>query len=304
MKSSCFGTLILLMLLVTTPVPAQPTMDQLWPNPDGLRLEYEYHWSDAITGQSMVSPAYLRLTGTVETAGGTAQYLLAGHDDLPPPPVGAAPPVGGFLGAVWRARPDLRTAIEHRITQTGKDAAETWNPYLLHDGYFLKTATAVEMWQPDWDHATWTYLQSDISVGASFTHQLIPELASDIFLHGTVGAIGATVITPLTVYDDAVRVDYLIDMGQGVLMDEEGNAIGTAHGEIRGHVHYVPGVGPVEMFEQFLPWETVDCGAGECPPGEWTGWVGQVVETESLAATAAPVPSEAVSWGEVKTLFR
>ena len=59
----------------------------------------------------------------------------------------------------------------------------------------------------------------------------------------------------------------------------------------------------VKLFEQFLPYVTIDCGTADCPP-EWVQWLGTVVETQSLSLSAAPVPSEAVSWGEVKTLFR
>jgi hypothetical protein len=159
------------------------------------------------------------------------------------------------------------------------------------------------MWQPSWDHPTWTYLQDNITVGASFSRQLVPELASDVWLHGTVGAVAATVITLNGVYDDAVRVDYVIDYGLAQEVDESGTPIGTIHSETRGHVHYVPNVGPVELFEQFLPYVTIDCGTADCPP-EWVQWLGAVVETQSLSLSAAPVPSEAVSWGEVKTLFR
>ncbi len=154
-----------------------------------------------------------------------------------------------------------------------------------------------------WNHPTWTYLTSDLTPGATFVQQLIPEIVDDVFLYGAVGAVGVSVTTLAGTFDDAVRVDYLIDLGVNGSMDEWGNLIGESHGEIRGHVHYVPGVGPVEMLEESLPYVSIDCGTNECPP-EWIQWLGQVVETQTLSLSDAPVPTEDVSWSEAKALFR
>jgi hypothetical protein len=289
-------------LLVAAPAAGQPALDTLWPNDDGLRFAYRYTWHDAMLGLDHASAAYLQLEGTALTAGGEAQVLLAEHGDLPAAARAGDPGVGGLLGLVWRARPDLRPALAGRVA-AAKDAQAMWRPNLLHGGFFLKSAAAVQMWQEDWNHATWTYLTGDLTPGATFVHQLLPELADDIFLHGTVGAVGVGVTTLAGSFEDAVRVDYLIDLGLATNTDEMGELVGVVHAEVRGHVHYVPDVGPVELLEEFLPYVTVDCGENDCPP-EWTAWLGQVVRTQTLSLSQAPVPTADASWGGVKSLYR
>ena len=300
MKSSQ-GMIVLLTLLVAAQAAAQPTLDALWPNDDGLRFTYHYTYDDAMLEQSSASEAYLQLEGTVMTAGGEAQILLADHGDLPAKALAGQPAADGLLRVLWRARPDLRPQLESLAA--AKNDKALWLPLLLHGGYFMKSTDAIRMWQESWNHPTWTYLTSDLTPGATFVQQLIPELADDIFLHGTVGAVGVTVTTLAGTFDDAVRMDYLIDMGTAQATDENGNLIGETHGEVRGYVHYVPGVGPVDMFQETLPFITIDCGTNECPP-EWTQWLGQVVETQTLSLSDAPVPRADASWGGVKSLYR
>ena len=235
------------------------------------------------------------------TAGGPAQILLAWHDASPAAQAGAPAELTSLERAVWRARPDLRRSLELRRDKS--PATTTWDPLLLHDGYFMKGATGIRMWQPDWNHPTWTYLTSDLQVGATFTHQLIPELATDIYLHGTIEAIDDAVTTPAGTFTSAVRAAYLIDLGVTTTVDEMGGLIGRAHGEIRGHVRYVPDFGPVEMLEEHLPYVWIDCAPNDCPPS-WVELEGRVEVTRTLALTEAPTPMEPRSWGEVKALYR
>lgn len=295
------GMFVLLTLLVAARAAGQPTLDPLWPNDDGLRFTYVYTYDDALAGVSHASEAHLRFEGMVMTAGGEAQILLGDHGELPAKVLADQPAAGGLLRLLWRARPDLRPRLERLAAAKGDKAR--WQPLLLHDGYFMKGPEAIRMWQADWNHPTWTYLTSDLTPGATFVQQLVPELADDIYLHGTVGAVGVTVATPAGTYGDAVRMDYLIDLGVAGETDWNGDLIGDRHGEIRGHVHYVPGVGPVDMLEESLPFVTIDCGTNECPP-EWVQWLGQVVETQTLSLSDAPVPQADASWGGVKALYR
>ena len=139
--------------------------------------------------------------------------------------------------------------------------------------------------------------------GSTFTHQLIPELADDIFLHGTVVAIDATVVTEHATYSNAVKVEYVIDFGVSTRTDESGNVLATHHSERNGHVHFVPGVGPVELLEESTPFVWADCGSEDCPP-EIDDWIGQVTETQTLSLDQGPVSVEAASWGGVKSMYR
>ena len=123
------------------------------------------------------------------------------------------------------------------------------------------------------------------------------------FLDAEPLAFDAVVTTTSGTYTNAVQVDYLIDMGISTLTDENGSLLGTLHGEITGHVSYVPGVGPVEMWEEHEPYVWVDFGPNEVPD-EIARWLGVVVETQSLSLAADPVAVTGASWGEVKAMYR
>lgn len=277
---------------------AQPTLDSLWPNADGLRWEYELVYTSTVD-PDFTTPAVLRLDGTVQTAGGIAQVLYGEHAVPAKARLGAAN--DPLLVALWRARPDLRAAIEARTGRSLEDAAIWW-PLLLHDGYFMKNPTNIQMWQPDLDHATWTYLTDDLTVGATFTQQLVPELADNVFLHGTVEAIDATVATVAGTFEHAVRMGYVIDYGWSEAVDSDGQVIGQFRGETRGHMHFVPGVGPVEMLENFIPVLEADCTPADCPQ-ELIDLLGVSVQTMTLSLSQV-VSVEQSTWSTVKLLYR
>lgn len=292
-------TAALLLFVLPSPASSQPTLGSLWPNPDGMRWDFQISATNSSDpSRNFISDAMMQLSGTSETAGGKAQVLIAGHGLAPLP--AAAWGLDPLLRSVWRARPDLRPAIEARF---GKPSDERiWWPLLLHDGYFMKTAASLQMWQPDWSHATWTYLRDDLTVGATFTHQLVPELADNVFLHGTVEAVDASVTTLVGAFEHAVRMRYVIDYGWTDGTDDRGNVVGRFRGETRGHVHYVPDIGPAEMLEDFLPYVEVDCGMNDCPP-EWVGLLGQSLQTLTLSLTRTPVGVAQKSWSQVKALY-
>lgn len=286
-------------LLVPGTALAQPTLDALWPNDNGLRWEYELVVTSTVDA-GLTGPAALWLDGTVQTAGGTAQVLYGEH--VQPSKAGTGAAVDPLLVAVWRARPDLRAAIAAR-TGVSLEGGPTWWPLLLHDGYFMKNPTDIQMWQASWDHPTWTYLTDNLAVGASFMQQLIPELASDVFLHGTVESVEATVSTGAGTYEHAVRMHYVIDYGWTEEFDGNQQLIGRTRTETRGHVHFVPGVGPVEVLEDFVPYAEVDCAPAACPQ-EWTDQIGVSVETKTLSLAHEFVAVEPSTWGMVKSLYR
>jgi hypothetical protein len=277
---------------------AQPTLDSLWPNHNGLRWEYTFTFTSA-SDPAFSGPAAMWLAGTVQTAGGTAQVLDAEH--VQPAKAFASARPDPVLAAVWRARPDLRPAIAARALR-GVDGTGLWLPLLLHDGYFMKNSSSIQMWQEEWDHPTWTYLTDELTVGAGFTQQLVPELASDVFLHGTVGAVGATVTTDIGTFDDALRMDYVVDYGWAEILDENQQIVVRARAETRGHVDYVPDVGPVNMVEDFFPYFEIDCAPAACP-AEWSSLLGVSVETKSLSLAHELVAVTPATWGAVKTLY-
>ena len=256
-------------------------LSSLWPNPDGLRWDYELEVQSIVTpSDNITTVGSLGLAGTINTPNGTFQLL---HEHRAAAGAGSAEPFADpFLHALWRMRPDLRVAIEARY---GKPAGpEPWGPLLLHGGYFAKGVSSIQMWQPGFDHATWTYLESNLTPGATFVQQLLPEFTDDTFLHGTVESIDAAVTTPAGSFLHGVRMTYLIDYGQSELIDEHGDVFGTYRSTTTGHVTYVPDVGPVEMLEQLTPYAEADCGANGCPP-EITDMLGVVVQTITLSCS-------------------
>jgi len=300
MLRSIMRTVLIGSLLFTAAALAQPTMDSLWPNQDGLRWNYLYSVTTT-DGLDFSSPAILQLEGTHTTAGGPAQILQAQHNPVPGPMKLDLPDLPPLLLGVWRARPDLRVAIEERYAGNKRDTG--WWPLFLQDGYFRKTATHVEMWQDEWTHATWIHLEGEITVGNSFVFQLVPELATDIFLHGAVAEIDASVSTLAGSFNDAVKMEYLVDYGIQVATNEMGDPVGNIHSEIQGHVYFVPDVGPVAMLELYIPFVWIDCSPGDCPT-EWQDQLGVILQTQTLSLSEMPLGSDNLSWGEMKTLYR
>lgn len=300
MFSSKWFAALALLSSFTSPAISQPALDALWPNQDGLQWDFRISVQEIVTPLDFAGEASLRFAGTVETAGGTAQVLEATHD-LPAKP-GVGPDLDPLLGSIWRARPDLRQALETRYGKTGK-AGLNWWPLLLHGGSFMKSPASIQMWQEEWDHPTWTYLLNDLTQGATFTHQLIPEIADDVFLHGTVDAIDATVETVSGTFEHAVRMRYVIDYGWSTAVNDAGDEVGQFRGETRGHVHYVPNIGPVELLEDFVPFVEIDCSPDVCP-SELSDLFGITVQSIQLSLTRATVGVASKSWTQVKALYQ
>ncbi len=298
MKSA--GLAIVIVTFAATLVQAQVPLAPLWPNDDGLRWEYEMHVVDLLEDIDIYLDAFLALEGTAITPGGEAQNLFAIQEEpssLLARPRLELPPV---LHAVWLGRPDLRAAIEARYG--GKEIVEPWYPLFLHGGYFMKSTENIQMWQDVWDHPTWTYLEAPVVTGHTFVQQLLPELADDIYLHGTVADIDASVVTPAGEFTGAVKMDYLVDLGISTITDEQGELIGTFHGEFAGHVHYVPDLGPVDLFQEYTPFVWADCPGG-CPP-EIADYLGVTTQTIAMGLLSNPVGEQRNSWGAVKFLYR
>jgi hypothetical protein len=291
--------LLLVIAFLPRPTCSQPSLASLWPNADGTRWDYTMSVVDIVTPRSWTGPGHMRFEGTVQTAGGMAQILLAAHGD----PDGK-PGMGGadaVLAAVWRARPDLRPAIAARYGDYST-VADVWYPLLLHDGYFMKTADALQMWQPAWNHPSWTYATSNLAPGAEFTHQLIPEIADNVFLHGTVEAIDATIATPAATFVDAVRMVYEIDYGWAEEIDHNQLPTGRLFRSLTiGHVHFAPDTGPVEMHEEFIPYAEIDCGSEPCPPDPA---VGETFQWIDMSLTASTVAVRECTFSQIKALYR
>lgn len=294
--------------LCAAPAAAQPpTMAQLWPSDDGRSWRYNQHYDGSPYDPDIVdNQVRVFFDGTTTAAGGVAtQYL---RQDLVSGPAPAQPLAGAaatflhpdpFMRAVWMARPDLRARIEQIAAELPCPDTHPDGGYaILLGGEFawLRGPSDVSAWRCNLANTrAWTWLTSNLSIGSTFTLQLIPDLASNVLLHGTVAAI-VDANVPAGIFQDCVQVDYVIDYGQSECTDEGGNPIGSYRSETRGYVRYAPNVGPVESAEQFIPSvEGVSCGP-------WA--VGEPVSLTTMELSALPVPARPMSWGKLKVAYR
>lgn len=301
--------LALATLLSVAPATAQPpTMDQLWPSDDGRSWRYDQHY-ESYGFDAVVIDNQLRVffDGTTVAAGGIqAQYLrqeLLSGPSAGPMLADAALVVAipdPLLRAVWVARPDLRARIEQAVADAPCPEYPAAGGYaLLLGGEFawLRTANEVAAWRCNLANTrSWQWLGSDLSIGNMFTLQLVPDLSSNVFLHGTIAAVEPATV-PAGTFDGCVRVDYVVDYGWSECIDASGNSIGTYRPETRGYVHYAPLIGPVESFEQFILYAetTGTCGEGQ---------IGQPLTTVTMRLGSLPVPTLPTSWGRLKVAYR
>lgn len=289
------------LLFAFAPARAQiPSMDALWPNDDGRAWTYVLHREDA-AGTPTSSDATVRLLfdGMADVPDGLpAQYLRQQALDGGSPATALASAIPDpLLGRLWIARPDLRTAIRNLIDSSPCPVdAPTGGHALLLNGEFAvrKAVDDISAWRcfAPWGRS-WQWLAANLAIGSSFTLQLIPDLADDIFLHGTVGAIEPANV-PAGPFAGCVRVDYVVDFGQSTCTDADGNTGGTTRSETRGYVRWAPGVGPVESFETFGVVES----SGSC--GETVGPISRA----SMRLTTPPVPVARATWGRLKATYR
>ena len=280
-------------------------MDALWPNTDGRSWTYLQHYEelDSIAPRIVDNRTRIFFDGTVVAPNEIpAQYL---HQDLVGGPASASALVAAlpdpFLRRLWVARPYLRKKILKVIELATCPESHPPNAFaVLLNGEFAyrKTTDEIAAWRCNLaDTRSWLWLVSDLSIGNTFTLQLVPDLANNVFLHGMIAAI-EPVTVPAGTFDNGVRVGYVIDYGTIECRDGNGTLTGTFRSETQGHVHYVPDVGPVESYEEFIKFAELN---GECGAGSQ---VGQPSTRVSMRLESLPTPTRPTTWGRLKALYR
>jgi len=302
-RSARFAAVIAGVFAVAPALAQTPTMSQLWPNSDGLTWIYLQHYEDFTDTVLVDNRTRIYLDGTVTAPTAIdAQYL---HQDV----LGTTGPAtvlestvrDPFLRLLWKARPDLRAKIVHATEnaacpETGPDGI--YAVLLGGEFAFRKTPDEIAAWRCNLaDTRAWIWLVSNLTIGNTFTLQLVPDLADDIFLRGTVAA-NEPIVVPAGSFDSSIRVDYVIDYGEVDCVDDIGNPTGTFHSNTQGHIHFVPDIGPVESSEDFIPFAQVTTGT--CAGGQ----VGQVGATATLRLESLPTPVRTATWGRLKALYR
>jgi len=279
-------------------------MDALWPNEDGLAWTYAQHYENHSSPQVVDNRTRLRFDGAAVAPNGIeAQYLRQELIGSAPVAIAVAVESGltdPFLQHLWIARPDLRQRIVEKAAGGSCPTSAPSGSYavlLTGELAYRKTPDEIAAWRCNTvDTRSWLWLAADLTPGSEFTLQLVPDLAGDVFLHGTVAGVEAVTV-PAGTFGSSVRVDYVIDYGRAECTDEFGNPTGSYRSETRGYIHYAPGVGPVQSYEEFIPVveQTGNCG---------TGPVGERASLASMALESATTPARRSTWGQIKTAYR
>ena len=223
-------------------VPPAPSVSSLmnffttYPKGDSVTADsgrYTFQFNGEITTLSGVTAQ-----NAMETMGPPVARLETLADRLGPDPV---------LRWLRQMRPDLFFAGELRARPQLDFPSSP--PLFLH-GYAWRKRVDGIIGYGDLDTLpSWKYLNPDIVTGALFTHQLVPALASNLFLHGHV--VGRrSVTTPSGTYPNAILVDYLVDYGTIAVTDNQGGIVGYARQISFGSVAFADSIGPVACIER------------------------------------------------------
>jgi len=292
-------------ILLTVPrVVLATDMSAYWPNDDGRSWSYNQHFEEMDDVHQVIdNQVRVFFDGTTVAPNAiTAQYLrevLVSGTALASATRADATFGDPLLAHVWAARPDLHGRILQALADSPCPDVHPAGGYaVLLGGEFayVKTASEIAAWRCNLaDTRSWLFLVSDLTIGNTFTLQLIPDLASDVFLHGRIAAIEDATV-PAGTFANCLRVEYTVDYGLSACTDANGNVIGTSRAETVGFIHFAPGQGPVESYEQCIPYaeETGSCG----------GTVGAAAAVVTLQLNSAVVPAKATSWGRLKMAYR
>ena len=266
----------------------EPTIENIWPNEDGTFWTYEYMWrawdADVTTyperdslppvpsmdkienlvrhhpigpDPNVVEGTYrLEFDGLTTTGSGvTAQNLeesvvaAEGRARLFAGTGGQS----GFLERLRRARPDLECEIAARCLDLGPplQPGSPPTPIMIHGGAWEKTDHWIGTYGDLDTLPAWKFLEANLTAGHEFTHQLIPSLASDVFLHCRV--LGRTVVrSPAGHIWRALECLYIVDYGPYEITGPSEEPVGWEQFYDYGRVIYVPDIGPVYSYERAL----------------------------------------------------
>lgn len=279
-------------------------LDALWPATDGLAWRYAQR-TEILRPTPSTTDRVVRMIfdGTAVAPDDIAVQVLTG--DVVSGPVASANVGPGaddpFLRTLAIARPDLAPALAATaaLAPCPTQAIPGFDAVLLGPGIaWRKDATEIASWRCNLANTrAWTWLVANLAIGHTFDLQLVPDLASDIYLHGTNAVIEDVTVTAGT-FTGCLRVDYEVDYGLATCTDTEGQPVGTYRSVTRGSVHWAEGVGPVKSTEEFVPYLEV---TGTCtPPIE----IGRPSSRVTMELVAQPVSARASTWGALKTRYR
>ena len=239
---------------------------RLYPTPDDIPA---FSWddvrevlaSDTLSGSTDTTEATytMRFDSLLTTgSGAVGQNLEVDIDVLTAGAAGVyrANHASAFYARLYAARPDLRDAVLDAYAGAGYDARQltepfgvVYSPLLIHGGAWEKTEDWIGTYGDVDQILAWKFLSSDLSVGSEFTHQLVPSLASDVFLHCRIERL-TTWQSDIGQHKKSLDCLYIIDYGLWVETNNEGKILGYGRIFDCGRVVYSPTEGPVYMYER------------------------------------------------------
>ncbi len=133
-------------------------------------------------------------------------------------------------------------------------------PYLIHGGIWEKNDEWIGTYCYIDTNLCWKFLEEDLAPGNEFTHQLIPALTDDTFLHCKVLRM-TNIRMDGHVYPNALECVYILEYGPFAFRTPSGDPYGWCRLYDYGVVIYAPTVGPIYSYERVL----VEAGDGESP---------------------------------------
>lgn len=263
-------------------LPPEPTLENVWPNDDGRQWTYDFtafSWIDETTAptdsftiddvDSLLSIApgapagiedlaglwRLQFTGNATTQSGAQGQLLSGTFFVDGQPI-RRHAVGEEGSWLRRIVPPRRATIHELFARRVRGPGAL---LLGGDLVFVKNDVLIGTYSDIDRNVAWKYLEADLEVGHTFSMQLVPALADDIFLFVRVRAV-RELETPYGTFPNAVSVDYLVDQGLQIITDEGGNEIARTRSYLVGRMEYAPEVGPVYVLERSI-FPEVEAGA-------------------------------------------
>ncbi len=260
------------------PLTPAPTLTNIWPNADGTSWTYDHalnewdegwtfyptreavpmvplpDWSEvyALLNTEHPGGVWMSETGTYTMTfdgqkttppGVTAQNLL--EDILIDSRSGA----GLASSAVIKRVSDPLRATRSLLIRGEASATLGNGPIMIHGGAWKRTSSYLATYGDYDKEPAWKFLTSNLNVGSTFSLQLIPWLASGVYLHGHVYRQIA-VDTEIGTLKKALDCLYIIDYGISVATDTQGRPVGYFRSIDCGRVIYAPTIGPVYCHEK------------------------------------------------------
>jgi hypothetical protein len=215
---------------------------------------------------------------TTTSKGVTAQNLretLMGVDGRAPLSAGQSQ-IDPLLASLLIARPDLRDKIMEHTGFGADNMLQAYDvsglvtrdltqfledPLFIHGGPWEKTDEWIGSYGNIDTLLAWKFLDAGLSRGYEFTHQLIPGLTSDVFLHCRVSHL-TDVETAAGSFGRALECIYMVDYGLSEILFP---TLGWSRFFEYGTVVYVPAVGPVYSYRRMLvnAGKPTDTGLGD-----------------------------------------